>query len=73
MIMKTMFDLVMRSDLLSRDVERFAYVNNLNENSTEVECYMLGYLRAVQDICTFIERDSYLIAKIYEKQKLTTK
>lgn len=73
MIMKTMFDLVMRSDLLSKEVERFAYINNFKENSTEVESYMLGYIRAVQDIYTFIERDSYLITKIYEKQQITTK
>lgn len=73
MITKTIFELVMRSDLLSKDVEQFTYINNLKENSTEVECYMMGYLRAVQDIYTFIESNSHLIPKIYEKQELTTK
>jgi hypothetical protein len=73
MIMKTIFEMVMRSDLLAGAVARFEYVNNLKENSTEAECYMLGYVRAVEDVYTFIENNSYLIPKIYEKQDVTTK
>lgn len=66
--MKTIYEMVMQSDLLKKDVERFTYVNNLKPNSCECESYMLGYVRAVEDIYTFIENNSYLIPKIYEKE-----
>lgn len=66
--MNTIFSLVMKSDLLKRDVERFTYVNNLDPNGAESESYMLGYVRAIEDVYTFLESNNHLILKIYEKQ-----
>lgn len=66
--MTTIYDLVMQSGMLQRDIERFADINAVDSNGTECECYMLGYVRAVHDICQFAELDIKLILKVYEKQ-----
>lgn len=71
--MKTIYELVMRSDILRRDVDRFAYVNRLTPNSTEYDSYMMGYVRAVEDIYNCLALNNHLIIEMYEKQQLTTK
>lgn len=71
--MKTIFELVLQSDQLKKDVEKFAYVNNLKPNSTEYDSFILGYIRAVEDIYNFMALNNHLILEIYEKKQLTTK
>ena len=71
--MQTIYEMVMQSDQLKKDVERFAYVNNFKPSSTEYESFMLGYVRAVEDIYNFLALNNHLILKIYEKQDVTTK
>lgn len=73
MIMKTLYEIVMQSEQLKKNVERFAYINKFKINSTEYESYILGYERAVEDIYNFLALDNHLILEIYEKQDVTTK
>ena len=66
MIMKTIYDLVMNSELLKKDVDKFACENRIKTDSAEYESYKLGYVRAVEDMYAGLAVYNHLILNLYD-------